>query len=277
MTVRLPVRRTSGHVRAQRRVRRASPRLAPVRAGGALVMLGAVLVGYGLTASPAFDVRQVEFAAAPHYTSAVDVRALLGVGPDGGPNVFRLGTDALAARLKALPAVEAVQITARLPDVLRIELSERQPIMTWLVGDRPLLVDAGGSLFAVPETGPGAAVPAGLPTVVDRRTTAAGLRPGDLLDTVDLDVATRLASLKPADLGSVATGFAIAVDDGDGFTLKALPGGWTAVFGFYAPDLRSPDIVPGQVRLLRSLLAGRERTVARVVLASDRNGTYTTR
>ena len=52
------------------------------------------------------------------------------------------------------------------------------------------------------------------------------------------------------------------------------PGSWTAVFGFYTPTLRTTDLVPGQVRLLRSLLAGRETTVSRVVLADDESGTY---
>ena len=49
---------------------------------------------------------------------------------------------------------------------------------------------------------------------------------------------------------------------------------WTAVFGFYTPTLRTTELIPGQVRLLRSLLAGRETSVARVVLADDESGTY---
>jgi hypothetical protein len=47
-----------------------------------------------------------------------------------------------------------------------------------------------------------------------------------------------------------------------------------AVFGFYTPSLRSPEMVPGQVRLLRSLLSDREDALARVVLASETDGTY---
>jgi hypothetical protein len=33
-------------------------------------------------------------------------------------------------------------------------------------------------------------------------------------------------------------------------------------------------MIPGQVRLLRSLIAGREASVARVILASETDGTY---
>lgn len=277
MAIRLPVRRTTGHVRPQRRVRRASPRLSPIRVAAGLVMLAAVLLGYGLTASSSFAVRAVEFGAPPAYTDEAAVRTLLGLDAADGPNIFRVQTDVLAARLRGLPAVVQVAVSARLPDVLRVELTERRPIMRWQVGDAALLVDATGMLFAVPPSGPGAQAATSLPAVVDRRASAAALRPGDRLDPLDLDVATRLASLRPADVGSAASGLAVAVDETDGFTVRALPAGWTAVFGFYAPDLRGPDLVPGQVRLLRSLLAGREATVARVVLASDRSGTYTTR
>ena len=46
------------------------------------------------------------------------------------------------------------------------------------------------------------------------------------------------------------------------------------IFGFYTPSLRTPELIPGQVRLLRSLLIGREPLIARVVLASETDGTY---
>ena len=36
----------------------------------------------------------------------------------------------------------------------------------------------------------------------------------------------------------------------------------------------TPDLIPGQVRLLRSLLGGREPSVDRVILASDTSGTF---
>ena len=49
------------------------------------------------------------------------------------------------------------------------------------------------------------------------------------------------------------------------------------MFGFYTPTLRTTDLIPGQVRLLRSMLAGREDDVLRVILADDRSGTYVPR
>jgi hypothetical protein len=69
----------------------------------------------------------------------------------------------------------------------------------------------------------------------------------------------------------------VSVTEKNGFVVSALPDGWSAIFGFYTPSLRRPDLIPGQVRLLRSLLAGREATVERVILASDTSGTYIAR
>lgn len=277
MSLRVPVRRSAGHVRRQRTVRRASPRLAPARAAAALVMLAAAAAGYGLTASPAFAVRDVAYATPPTFTDPTAVRSALGLTGGAAENIFRLATDDLAARLAALPSVAAATVSVALPGTLRVDLTEREPIMVWQIGGRRLLADAGGRLFSLPASAAGEARVARLPTIGDQRAASSGLQPGDRLDPLDVDVATRLASLKPADVGSSAKSLAVVVDDSDGFTLRALPAGWIAVFGFYAPDLRDPGIVPGQVRLLKSLLAGRETTIARVVLASDRSGTYTTR
>jgi hypothetical protein len=96
---------------------------------------------------------------------------------------------------------------------------------------------------------------------------------GGRLDAVDLDVATRLGSLKPADVGSAAERLSVAATEGDGWVVTAR-GGWTAIFGFYSPATRATDLIPGQVRLLRSLLDGREPTLERIILASVDDGTY---
>jgi len=76
------------------------------------------------------------------------------------------------------------------------------------------------------------------------------------------------------DVGSAAASLRITVTDGDGFVMRASPPAWTAVFGFYTPTLRPPDLIPGQVRLLNDLLAQGETKVTRVVLATGNGGTY---
>jgi hypothetical protein len=124
------------------------------------------------------------------------------------------------------------------------------------------------------DTPPGVA---DLPVVEDRRAASAGLSIGRSIEPIDLDAATRLASLIPADVGSEAEGLLVHVNDANGYVVRTRPAGWQAVFGFYTPTLRTPELVPGQVRLLRSLLIGREPLIDRVILASETDGTYTTR
>jgi len=208
------------------------------------------------------------------WTDGAAVAAALDV-PAGG-NVFRLDTAPLEAALRTLPGVAGADVSVQLPDaavVVRIE--ERRPVLAWQVQDRRFIADAEGVIFADVDTT--SALPPGVAVVDDRRQGSISLLAiGGRLDAVDLDVATRLGSLTPADVGSAATQLQVAATDDEGFIVTT-PGGWTAVFGFYSPATRPTDIVPGQVRLLRSLLDGREDTVRRIILASETDGTYVPR
>ncbi|MBF8290790.1 MAG: Cell division protein FtsQ, partial [Chloroflexi bacterium] len=94
---------------------------------------------------------------------------------------------------------------------------------------------------------------------------------------IDLDAATRLASLEPVDVGSAADGLLVTVTETTGFVVAASPDSWVAIFGLYTPSVRPPDIIAGQVRLLRSLLAGREATIDQVILSEPERGTFTLR
>ena len=189
-------------------------------------------------------------------------------------NLFGLRTGALEAGLLELPTVRSADVGVGLPDSLLVRLEERTPVLVWRVGARRYLVDRDGNLFARVGDEPPAEV-AALPVVEDRRATSAGLSVGGRLEAVDLDAATRLASLLPADVGSEAEGLSVIVSDMNGFVVRSRPEGWSAVFGFYTLSLRTPDLIPGQVRLLRSLLIGREPLLDRVILASETDGTYT--
>lgn len=244
--------------------------LSPARAGALLGLVAALLIGYGLATAPAFAIHRIEVSPL-RWTARADVLTWLGVGT--GANAFQLSTAGLAERLEQLPAVAAASVTVALPDQLTVSITERAPILAWRAGDVTFLVDREGMLFAMASQA--ADLPAGLPTIDDRRALSRLIVTlGTQLDPVDLDVATRLASLTPADIGSRATSLSVVITDADGFVLATSPASWTAVFGTYGHVLRSPDLIPGQVRLLRSLLFGRETQVARIVLADDRNGTY---
>ena len=264
----LPGRRT-------RSVRRASAGLSPVRAGAALALLASAAAIYGVGASSAFDYARLQVDGL-HFTDGTAVEAAL--ADVRGRNLFGLETGPLVATLETLSTVENARVDIRLPGTLAVTLEERQPVVIWQVGARRYLSDADGALFAL--LAPGADPPAGaagLPVIDDRRAASAGLSVDRRLDDVDLDAATRLASLVPADVGSSAVSLGVVVTDANGFVLETRPKGWSAVFGFYTPSLRTTELIPEQVRLLRSLLFGQEQLVDRVTLASGTDGTYTRR
>ena len=260
-------------VRSVRPVRRASARLSVARAGAALAMLASAGAIYGVGASSAFAYAGLRLDGAI-YTDAGAAESAIATAR--GQNLFRLSTAPLRAALEQLPTVAAADVGVQLPGTLHVTLTERVPVLVWKVGARRYLVDAGGYLFGrLGDKPPPQA--AGLVVVDDRRAASAGLSMGLRLDPQDIDAATRLASLVPADVGSAATALQVRVTDENGFVVRADPQGWLAIFGFYTQSLRTTDLIPGQVRLLRSLLIGREPLIDRVILASDTDGTYVPR
>jgi cell division protein FtsQ len=262
-----------GHARRTKPIRRASAGLSPVRAGAALAMLVSAGAIYGAGASTAFGFRTLELDG-DRYTVAEDVRGLVGVSP--GANLFLVGTDEIEARIGQLPTVAGVEVEVSLPETIRVSIDDREPVMTWRVGERAFLVDPGGLLFAELGDQPTGDA-AGLPAITDGRAESTGLEVGDTLDPIDVDAATRLGSVRPDQIGSSARSLRVSVSDQNGFVVRADPDGWTAIFGFYTPSLRTPDLIPGQVYLLGTLLAGRESSVDQLILASDTDGTYISR
>jgi cell division septal protein FtsQ len=256
--------------RRNRSVRRASAGLSAVRAGAALAMLVSAASIYGVGASSAFDYTRLQLEGT-QFTDPAAVEAALTASR--GENLFGLHTEPLVAALESMPTVAAARVDVHLPGTLAVTITERTPVLVWQIAGRRYLADAGGSLFAELADPPPAGA-AALPVVDDRRAGSGMLGLGGTLDAVDLDAATRLASLKPADVGSGAVSLTVAVSDENGFVIGTRPDAWTAVFGFYTPSLRTTELIPGQVRLLRSLLDGREGQVQRVVLASATDGTY---
>lgn len=259
--------------RRSRSIRRASGGLSPVRAGAMLAVLVSAAAIYGVANSSAFEYTDLRLEGAT-FTDAAAVEEAIDTAR--GENLFLLRTGPLAEAVRSLTTVRDATVSVQLPDTLVVGLREREPILVWAVGARRYLVDADGELFArLGEDVPAAADD--LPIIEDRRAASAGLSIGRRLDPVDLDAATRLASVVPSDVGSAADSLAVIVTDANGFVLWARPMGWGAIFGFYTQSLRTPEIIPGQVRLLRSLMIGREPLIERVVLASETDGTYVPR
>jgi hypothetical protein len=236
-------------------------------------MLLAAVAIYGVGASSAFSYTDLQVSGASLTDQA---RIEDAIADARGQNLFGLRTGPLEAALARIPTVAEATVDVGLPGTLGVTLREREPVLIWQVGARRYATDSDGVLFALlPDDPPASA--AALPVIDDQRASSAGLSVGQRLAAVDLDAATRLASLRPTDVGSAARALAVIVTDDNGFVVQARPNGWSAIFGFYTPTLRTTALIPGQVRLLRSLLDGREATVERVTLASDTDGTYVPR
>jgi hypothetical protein len=256
----------------ERGLRRTRRIVTPARAAGLLGMLTAGFLLTLVTGPTAFGLSRTDLPAlAWTESSALETALAL---PDGG-NVFALDTAPLEAALEALPGVASADVTVALPDAaVVVAVEERTAILAWEVGDRRYIADASGTIFA--DVDDEAALPEGVAIVHDQRQSSVGaFAIGGHIEPVDLDVATRLGSLRPADIGSSTSALRVAVTDIDGYVVSA-PRAWDAVFGFY-PGTRPTDMIPGQVRLLRSLLAGREPEVRRIILASETSGTYVPR
>ena len=268
-----PGRRPIAGLSAQRRirpVRRRSAGMTPVRAGAMLAILLSAAAIYGVANSAAFRLEQVRIEGST-FTDEAAVDAALDDAL--GTNLFALRTGPMEEAIADLPTVARADLRIALPDAVVVQVEEPEPILIWRIEDDRFLVDAEGTVFALLGDDPPEAA-ADLRVVTDRRKASASMRVGRTLDPVDLDAATRLASLTPADVGSEGTRLDVSVTDANGFMVVGRPADWRAIFGFYTPSLRTTEIIPGQVRLLRSLLIGREPLIERVVLASETDGTY---
>ena len=241
----------------------------PARAAGLLGMLATGFLLTLVTGPTAFGMARTELPPL-RWTDPEQVRAALAIAP--GANLFQLDTAPLEATLSTLPAVDSAEVAVALPDAVVVRLEERRPVLAWQVGTQRFLADGVGVIFAIVDSS--TALPDGVAVVDDRRQPAPGdLRIGGRLDAVDVDVATRLGSVTPADIGSVAERLRLTISQADGYVLST-PDTWVAVFGFYSPATRPTSMIPGQVRLLKSLIADREPTVRRVILASETDGTF---
>lgn len=197
-----------------------------------------------------------------------------------GSSLLGVNLHAAEEAVAAMPLVASVRVTAGLPDGIQIRVREKTLLLRWQIGDRIYAVTEDGELLgdiATLNLAPTAdATLAAAPLLSDDRAPSPLLTDGRLSAT-ELDVATRLASLTPEDLGTEAPNLTLRLLSDFGFVVEATGPSieWNAVFGIYSATIRPTSMIPGQVRLLRSLLAGRETRIGWVILADDQAGTYT--
>ena len=197
-----------------------------------------------------------------------------------GSSLLAVNLRAAEGAVAALPLVASVRVSAGLPDGIQIRVREKSLLLRWQIGDLVYAVTESGELLGDTTTlnlaPTAAAALAAAPLLYDDREGSPLLAVGQLTAT-ELDVATRLASLTSEDLGTGATALTLRLLSDFGFVVQATGPSieWNAVFGIYSATIRPTSMIPGQVRLLRSLLAGRETRIGWVILADDQAGTYT--
>src|SRR4051794_14139094 len=254
-------RAAAGTPRRQPRIRRASGGLTPIRSAALLTMLAASGALFGLATTSAFGFARLEIQGSS-LTSDAAIRAAAAIEP--GTNLVGLTTEPIVARIRDLLPVRDAAVAIGLPDVVQVTIRERRPIVVWQIGERRFAVDDTGLLFADVTTDP-TGTTASIPVVRDERAVSVGLVAGGVLDAVVLDAATRIGSLTPGQIGSLAPRLEVRITDERGFTVSSGPNGWVAVFGSYLGSQRTPALIPGQVQLLASFLQGRETKVATVI------------
>lgn len=130
-----------------------NPRRWSVFVGLAVVLALAGAVLWVLLGSSLLDVRSVHVIGVREL-STDEVRAVAAV-PLGTP-MLRLDTDAVQARVAALPRVAAVEVSRGLDGTVRIAVTERTPTAVWRGPDGIHLVDTTGTAYAiVPDPPPG--------------------------------------------------------------------------------------------------------------------------
>ena len=259
------------------------PRLTP----GTAAQLRRLALGALLLAS--FLLPPVAARASLTTVNQISVVGTLLLDPDAviaaanipiGSSLLGVNLRAAEEAVAALPLVASVRVSAGLPDGIQIRVREKSLLLRWQIGDSIYAVSESGELLgetATLDLAPSAAAAlATAPLLFDDRTSSPLPTVGQLTAT-ELDVATRLASLTPEDLGTAATTLTLRLLSDFGFVVEATGPAieWNAVFGIYSATIRPTSMIPGQVRLLRSLLAGRESRIGWVILADDQAGTYT--
>jgi hypothetical protein len=202
--------------------------------------------------------------AGERYTPAAELDAVL-AGYLSRP-LLAVDSDDLEARLRDLPAVAEVRISARLPGTLTVEIVEKQPVATWLTPAARLVLAADGTVIGtLPRGASLGGELAALPEVEDGRSASRPLGVGSRVPPEELAAARRLLALDPRQLGSRNDGFAVMVHEEYGFLLIAERPEWRAAMGFYqaAPgetEAAATARLAAQVTALRTLFEERSET-----------------
>lgn len=102
--------------------------------------VGAVWTIHQLASSPEFEATRL-LASGNDLVPAEEIVEALGIGR---PNIFRLRTSPLAARLERLPAIQSATVRPSVSGNIQVNVIERKPVMVWESASQEVLTDAEG-------------------------------------------------------------------------------------------------------------------------------------
>ncbi len=242
----------------RRRLAGRLPSIRRVIAGMGAIATAALLVA--LLNGPWLRISEVAWGG-EHYTDATDLGRLL--DQQRGTSILGLDTRALRERLERMPSVAEANVSASLMGRLEATVVERQVAFVWETSSGRFLGAADGTIFAREprDVEPAVALEA-VPHVTDGRFAARLVTVGDVIPAELLRIATRLAGIDPAALGSSAARLGVRLDDEYGFRLVSTEPAWETAFGVYGLDPRETPVeadarLERQVTAVRTLFASR--------------------
>jgi cell division protein FtsQ len=229
-----PTRRTA--TRRERTPREPlSPELKSVRRRNLVISLG-VLTGFvllllGAVMSPLLDIEQIQVVGAGSAEHEAEIRRASGL--EVGDPIVTFLPGSTTHKVDDLPWVATAHVSRDLPNIVRITVTERDPVAWVKAGSRALVVDGTGRVLWRAD-----APPAGLPELLGVADVSG---PGGLVRPVVLPAT---AAALGADLGSRTA--SVQLDDGT-MTVQVGDG----------PQLRfgAPTQVAAKARVAAAVLA----------------------
>ena len=187
---------------------------------------------------PVFQVRQVTVGG----TRLLGRDSVLMAAAVPNHSIFIVDTQAVSARIEALPWVQSATVSAELPASVRISVVERSPALRVRRGGAEWLVAGNGATLAEPR--PPEAAWSSLPVLFDNRVGSPQPVPAALVRML-----SEAAQRYPAVLGCTVAAFEWDVD---GVLAIWASSGWRAVLG-HADTVDAVARVPSQLAMLGAL------------------------
>ena len=152
-----------------------------------------------------------------------------------GLNAFRVNAAAIRKRLREEPRIRDVSVTMRFPSELRLAVVERTPAAALAVGEEYVQVSADGVALAAGSD------PGSLPVLVADRLHPAAVAVGQLLESPDARLGSKVAGSLPEAIRERVTGVHV---DRAGEAILVLRGGVSVRLGGSAGIGERLEMVP---------------------------------